>query len=467
MNAGAIFVTVDADYSKLRESIAAATKIVERGGRALGEAMSAALGGTFARDVQEELLETGRKIVRSQEVVGRAAGAAFSRSFLESTQRALAGGGGAGGGAGAIVRYVAPQPGAMVLVGRQAASDIADGLDAGEIPLRSSAASMGKKIGTETSKGLFSSLTKGINEQAKGAVMAVLGVTMADRLMRGMADAIRGDKSIGEALHEVITSVPIIGGAFELGEAIGAAAIRGMESLRDPGAADRRAADIAYEDAMNLENARNTARKNRQDAERAYETRRRYDETQHLDMLRRDLVERETDRAKMAAQARGDDLRFLEIEYGQALEALRAEERKALGPLTSKDAADAANAILAERRRLLDEEFADRRMKIEEEIAKETELNRKAAEELEILRIEATRAEFRYAMEQQEKLKRVEEESLATRIEAQRAGVGSVSTFAGEFRFDAYPETEKRRNDNRMVDELKKIRERIAVGGFA
>jgi len=466
VNAGAIFVTIDADYSNLGRSINAARDIVEKGGARLGKAMAKALGGDFRKDVQDQLFETGKSIVRSQEVVGRAAGSAFARAFASETQNLLGGAGGAGAGGG-IVKYVAPPPGAMVMVGRSAARDIADGLELEDVPLRSSSVSMGKKIGTETSKGLFQTFTQGINEQAKGAVMAVLGISMADRLLRGIADTIRGDKTIGQALYDVVTSVPIAGAAVELGEAIGAAAVRGMESLRDPNRDARRQADIAFEAAMKEENARNTAREQRQQAETSYNAARRNEETRHLQSLRDDLVNRETERAKLAAKNRGDELAFLEIEYAQALEKLQAEERQALGPLTSKGAADAANAILAERRKLLEDEFAERRMMIEKEIADEQAMKQRELDKLEQARIASVKKENELRRRQQEELAKFDEESLATRIEAQRAGVGSVSTFAGEFKFDAYSDAAKKKNDDTMVKELKTIREKISLGGFA
>jgi hypothetical protein len=190
-------------------------------------------------------------------------------------------------------------------------------------------------------------------------------------------------------------------------------------------------------------------------------------------------IEQETRRAALLADLSSSMAADVRIRKAGELLALEEEmlrvqrEAEASAAVTEQEKT-AIRSAFEERMRAVQDEFVERKKRIEKEEADrlkaQADLAAKAkadAEELEILRIEAATEEFRYAMAQQEAIKRAEEESLATRIEAQRAGVGSVSTFAGEFRFDAYPEDAKRRNDERMVSELKGIRERIAVGGFA
>jgi hypothetical protein len=319
----------------------------------------------------------------------------------------------------------------------------------------------GKEMGKAGAAGFGDTFRRGVMEQLKGVGLAIIGVQAAQGFLKAMASTIRGDKTVAEAYVDFVKALPVVGALAEVVEA-------GFDRFTLPRQQIEKSASEREVDEM-----RRRAALARADEEIAAQ------KALEDSVRRAATIEQETRQAGLVADLKSSMSADVKLEKAKQLLALEEEITRA-----ARDAAEAAavseqekSAIrgsFEERLRAVQDEFVARKKAIEKEesdrLKAQADLAAKQkadAEELEILRIQATNEEFRYQMERQAELKRAEEESLATRIEAQRAGVGSVSTFAGEFKFDAYSDAAKKKNDDTMVKELKTIREKISLGGFA
>jgi len=323
---------------------------------------------------------------------------------------------------------------------------------------------------TASSTGAFfrNKLKDEFSEQKAGKVLgSVLGLGMADNMMRSASAAIRGDKSIGEAVNELVSNLPVIGGAFELGKSIGeriADKIYGATSL-----AERqriRAIELAYEAemkaALDLEEKKTAAEK-----KRIAEVRKAQEQA------RKEAFERElgfqnfnADQEKQLAQDRADFIARTAIqaakEAGNAEEALRLEMEKTVADerqklmegfgagqvVASEEEREAFKRLVADRETLIRDEF-DMRLAL----LRKEEAERKKADEERI-------AEMKKKME--DEISSLEDQ----RVSAAQAGVGSSQTALGSFKFDAYPASAKRQNDEKLVRAIETIRDQQKAGGF-
>ena len=69
---------------------------------------------------------------------------------------------------------------------------------------------------------------------------------------------------------------------------------------------------------------------------------------------------------------------------------------------------------------------------------------------------------MRFEAEQEKEVERLEKERISAIQEAEQesrsaARVGSADTAIGEFKFAAYPDAERKRNDEAMVDTLRRV----------
>jgi hypothetical protein len=295
----------------------------------------------------------------------------------------------------------------------------------------------------------------------------LVGIGFADQMMRTVADAVKNDKSLLETLTGVIKSLPVIGAAFELGEAIGNAIF---------GAAERAAQElIDQQKAARADMLAAVGEQNKEERAAA-------DRTGGLMLERRRL---EIEREFQAVKAQGDEQATARAEFDK----LMMEQNLDLELRLAQGIGDAElNALLKvnEQKQLLLEDTLLLRLdnirkekeaeakRIAETAAKKKEADDKAAKDtadkLKKAADDAVREAQRVAKErarfEEERLKdllKVEED----RIAAQTAGLGSQQTALGSFRFDAYPATEKRKNDEKMVMALEKISSRqFVAGGF-
>jgi hypothetical protein len=336
-----------------------------------------------------------------------------------------------------------------------------------ETKLRTRLKEAGATAGGAVGESMGQKLKNGLNEQMKGAIIAAIGVATADKLLKGFAEAIRGDKGLGKALEDVLVSVPVIGAAYQVGEAIGARALKGFESMMDPDRLSRRGTDIAY---MEEVDARNKAEADAKAAgQRAAQelANRIAMERRHVAAQEKELSDRQDARAIAAAKYRKDEIAVYEIEYRRAIDALKAEELATLGPLVYDDEAwERANAVIKDRAKLLEEEFAERRAAIEEEATlREKALMDEAAKREEMAAAEEAKKD-KEIQARMEALTREIEEIEDARTASARGGIGSAATAIGSFTFDAYPDAQKKANDERMISHLAGIHRRMETSGI-
>jgi hypothetical protein len=153
--------------------------------------------------------------------------------------------------------------------------------------------------------------------------------------------------------------------------------------------------------------------------------------------------------ADAANEAQADAIRRL---YEAKIQSNADETRDKLDKQKAADKA-AAEARIAEETRAADE------------IAKaEADAIAKAQREQEKADQEAARAREKANEDQERRFAeatRLEEE----RITSQAAGIQGANTALGTFRFDAYPDNDKRRNDERMVRGIETLVANSGTGG--
>ncbi len=336
-------------------------------------------------------------------------------------------------------------------------------------------ASVGREMSREVAKQSEGILAREFSDRKIGALVgSVVGLSMADRMIRNIAEVISGDQSIGEAIAGSIRSVPVIGAIQQLGEAISTAIMDRVFGEEFPDMAAKRIEEIAYEADMKAANKAHEdkiALEKKRIADAVAGDRKR--EQDRLDgiiktgevtsSLERELFEKNLDfeAEYQAANARavGDEEKALTIEMERDIAKERdriyaqygADERGGLGMLGSQEEQDAFKKVLENAENLIRDQFAYKKylhkQSAEDEQKKNAETHVKKLEEIQT-EIEA--AELA-----------ADQEARA----AQSAGVGSAATALGSFTFDAYPDAEKRRNDQRIVKTLEAVRDKI--GGFA
>ena len=160
------------------------------------------------------------------------------------------------------------------------------------------------------------------------------------------------------------------------------------------------------------------------------------------------------ERKLIKARANGDEMEAIRIEAIRRMNEIEEQEQELLSKAMTTNEKDAISALSEARKEALSEEIVAKRQAVEKERAEE----RKA---------EAERAEQerkKTVSDLMERRKKIEQE----RIDAVTSGIGSAMTGLGTFKFDAYPASDKKANDQAMVKELTEINRKIgaAGGGF-
>jgi len=411
MNAGNLSVSVEADMKALEAQFA----VIEKGFTESGKrAMQA-----FQKATAEQPLPADDMVDRlSREIreAGKEAGQAFAREFAAVMKRVLP------KAVEDVVSTTVPKA-----IGKAVAADAAGDIAKG-----------GEKSGF--------SFGDSFQKKTLGMIRNFAGPMIASTLANTVADIIRSDKSMPEAILDGIKTIPFIGAFANLGQAIYEATF---------GASDKAAQDlIDQQSAARADRLAAVAEQNKE--ERAAADRTGGDEQAtaraEFDKL---MMEQNLDLELRLAQGIGDaELNAL----------LKVNEQKQL--LLEDDLLRRLDNIRkekeAEAKRIA--ETAAKKKEADDKAAKDAaDKLKKAADDAvrEAQRVAKERARF-----EEERLKdllKVEED----RIAAQTAGLGSQQTALGSFRFDAYPATEKRKNDEKMVMALEKISSRqFVAGGF-
>ena len=279
-----------------------------------------------------------------------------------------------------------------------------------------------------------------------------------------------GEEGIGSALDGLAKSTPIIGAAYRIGTAIGQSVMNAFGAETNEQFAARVEQELA-------------------DAQARADRQRKIAQGQEAEARQTFGLEQEAGAAEFEAQMRQLE-RTGQAERAIFLRGLNEEER--LQTEMELRVADAANEAQADAIRRLyeakiqsnadetrdkldkqkaaDKAAADARIEEEKRaadaIAKaEADASKAAQREQEKADQEAARALEKANADQERRFAeatRLEEE----RISSQAAGIQGANTALGNFRFDAYPDSDKKRNDERMVKALEQLATSGSGGGF-
>jgi hypothetical protein len=279
-----------------------------------------------------------------------------------------------------------------------------------------------------------------------------------------------GEEGIGAALDGLVKSMPIIGAAYRIGTAIGTSLMNAFGAETNEQFAERVEQELA-------------------DAQARADRQRKIAQGQEAEARQTFGLEQEAGAAEFEAQMRQLE-RTGQAERAIFLRGLNEEER--LQTEMELRVADAANEAQAdairrlyeakiqsnadETRDKLDKQKAADKAAAEARIAEETraaeqiakaatDASKAAQREQEKADQEANRAREKTDAERvkmMEEAARIEEE----RITSQAAGITNANTALGSFRFDAYPDSDKKRNDERMVKALEQLATSGSGGGF-
>lgn len=270
-----------------------------------------------------------------------------------------------------------------------------------------------------------------------------------------------GEEGIGTALDNLAESTPVIGAAYRIGKAIGGALVNAFGAETEDQFAARVEAEL--EAAQKQADARRKiAQAQEAEARETFGLGQEAGGAQFELEMRRLEQAGEKERAIFLRGLREEEQLLNEMEIRVA-DAANEEQKRAIQALYDAKIqlnADETNRKLEDEKRaaqaLLDAKLADE-MKAAEEIAKaEADAAKKSASEREKVEKEAIQAAEKRDAERLKNLEeaaRIEEE----RIASQGAGVTGFQTALGTFKFDAYPDSEKKRNDDRMVRALETL----------
>lgn len=314
------------------------------------------------------------------------------------------------------------------------------------------------------------------NEKIGALFGRLIGIGMIDSLVRSFTDALRGDKTIGQSLYDFAAGLPVAGAFFDLGWELGDSLATGLFNALNDNAVVTKAEAAAATAAAREEEARTEAM-NRANIERARlrqaELRAELEARQDSQEAGRRIQEEITqEAAKMqidAARESGDERKAIELELNEELRRLSDERIQALGETGFDEAAFAKAKDAFSRREQFARERAERRIR-EVQNAEE-----KSAEELADKQRQIDERAAKEALDAAEKQAKAEADIrsdivglLDQRMTQGAAGISSAQTALGQFTFDAYPDQQKRKNDEAIVKQITELnRKANLVGGFA
>lgn len=310
-------------------------------------------------------------------------------------------------------------------------------------------------------------------ERSRGSILKKFeGFINPVQLLDRVADFAEtaGEEGLGTALENLVKSTPIIGAAYRLGTSIGSALVNAFggetaDQMEKRLAEEIEAASKAREGILRVAGLKE------QEARDAAKTAQEAADIEFEITMRR--LEREGD-AKKAIFERGlRDEQRLELELSNKLADANSE--------TQKDAlrreyeariqlnADETRDKVTKQEEADAKVIADRMAKEEKAIADAAEKERKEAEALAKEKKKAEDDAAKAAEKAAEDRKKALEDAYneATRLEEERvtsqaAGIQGVGTALGTFKFDSYPDSDKKRNDERMVRALESL---VSTGG--
>ena len=294
-----------------------------------------------------------------------------------------------------------------------------------------------------------------LQSQLAGVSKNVLNpLAIASSVSQGFTTALKTG-NVAQAYVDFVTSLPIVGTFAD--QLIGIYDVLTGEL-----------ANQAEREAAVRQEAVRVRRENKRIGEEREIARIAEQKAKEVEDLRRSMADTTAELNSAYAKRAGDEEKAIAFQIDREDERLRQHQAEAEKGATDEQKRQIQEVFRLRRRLNMEEgeqrinEIAKRRREEEEE-AKEAAAR---AQEIEQNRLQKE-AEDREKM--LEDLKRKETELEEERIAAQSAGVGEAQTALGAFKFDAYPATQKKANDERIVKALEDIRtqQRQTAGGFA
>lgn len=295
--------------------------------------------------------------------------------------------------------------------------------------------------------------------QAEAIFGKFTGLKAAESLANGVANFLRSDKSIPEALGDSIKGIQWAGTFYNLGEAI-------FETIYDKtiGAADAaarkqaRLAEVAYQEEVDA------AAKLEEEKTKAAQ-----EKAKSISDLRNQLAAAEADRRIQLLESTGRKEQAMEAKNAKEIAALTVEMNARVAQAKTEDEKKLIRDIYDTRINTANQasfdEIVQARIRAGEEARAKAEAEKKEQERLRDEQARKDEEEFRKSQERYKELEalsedmaRIEEE----RIQSQSAGITSGQTVLGTFRFDAYPDSMKMKNDQASLQKLEAIRQTIA-----
>ena len=316
---------------------------------------------------------------------------------------------------------------------------------------RSRYASEFSKFG-ETMKNRLQSQLAGISKNVLNPL------ALASAISQGFTTALRTG-NVGQAYVDFVTSLPIVGTfATQLTDL--------MDQLSGEAAMQEERAQLTRQDALRRQREDRKKREALQAEEAIANVAKA--KAKEVDDLRRSMADTTAELNSAYAKRSGDDEKAVAFEIDREDQRLRDQQAEAERGATEEQKRQ-IQEVFRLRRRLNMEEGEQRINEIAKRRREEEQDAIEAAARDQEIEQDRLRKEAEDRERMLEDLKRKEIELEEERLAAQTAGVGEGATALGNFRFDAYPATQKKQNDERIVKALEDIRsqQRQTAGGFA
>jgi hypothetical protein len=407
MNAGNLSVSVEADMKALEASLAKMEAMFVESGKRAAVAFQQATG-----QIQQAPTDVGaaaKQIAEEFKNAAKSAGESFRQEITREMEK--------------LPRQVAP-------IVKTTVSTVGGGAGS------SAGIDFGKNFGAKGSEILKN----------------FAAPMMAAQLAKTLAGIIRSEKPLNEAILDGIKQIPFVGAFAELGNAIYDATF---------GAADKAADDLVKKEIAARDEMVRAAR------EREGETRESQDRTLGLrveeEKLKFQLKVNEVrkkgneESIALANFAKFRDEQRLEFALMEAKELPREEfdafvrVQDIKREIRRQELNFELEAI--EKKRKAEEDAIKDRTQAEAEALREKNANEKRQLIKDVMKFEA---------DQEKEVERLEQERLSAIEQADKesrssARVGSVDTAIGEFKFSAYSDAERKKNDESTVEALRRI----------
>lgn len=282
------------------------------------------------------------------------------------------------------------------------------------------------------------------SDQKLGKMLgAGIGIGMAESIVRNISDALKNDKSIGDALLESVRGLPIVGSMFSLGEALEARLSGRMQDEAEARAANQAARELQAQ----YEKEDEERRKRIADREKEVE-----DSKKNQVSLERQIADIAMAREIASLEAVGDKDLVARLNAEKSLVDARRKFEDDFNKAKTVEEQKLLYARHDLEKKLISDTLEAQLDAIAEDAQKKQQEDKKRAAAL----AEQVDEERKKAMEDRDTLL--------------QQGVQSASTGIGAYRFDAYPATMKKMIDENMLRTLREISAKLTGGvtaGFA